>query len=316
VHLLPFQIFMSASPGRRFRATEFEVWGCRGSRSLVPHSSQLGNYTSCYSVLYGRELFVFDAGRGLAALGRALRDSPRFAQVRRVNLLLSHAHMDHWEGIKDAEWFWQRRNGLEVQILGTAETLGAVRTGYSHPLYVALELLSKNTVKSLGWRMLRAGDRRRIAGFRLATGPLFHYSGEGRGIRVLDAIGFRLTTPDGATVSYLCDHEPRPSTAAAERALLTGAHLALYDAHFPNVRDQMHGHGSQEHAARMARDHPGTLVLAGHHGPGFKDREIRAAFRRHRRGTPNFDLAVEGEIHRFDPRTKRFLKRKSAGPAR
>jgi len=306
---------MSAPPGKRFRATEFAVWGCRGSRSLVPHSSQLGNYTSCYSVLHGQELFVFDAGRGLAALGRALR-GPQYAQVRRIHLLLSHAHMDHWEGIKDAEWFWVPRNGLEVQILGTAETLGAVRTGYSHPLYVALELLSKNTVKSLDWRMLRAGEKLRVAGFRLLTGPLFHYSGEGRGIRMLDAIGFRLTTPDGATISYLCDHEPRPSTAAAERALLAGAHLALYDAHFPNLRDQMHGHGSQEHAARMAREYAGTLVLAGHHGPGFSDRQIRTAFRRHRRGTPNFDLAVEGEVHRFDPRSRRFVKRKATSAPR
>jgi phosphoribosyl 1,2-cyclic phosphodiesterase len=270
--------------------------------------SEIGNYTSCYSVLHGRELFVLDGGRGLAALGRALTLSPRFRAVRRIHLLLSHAHMDHWEGIKDADWFWGG-NELELRILGTAETLGAVRTGYSHPLYVALELLAKRTVRGLSWLMLRAGERRRVAGFALRTGPLFHYSGEGRTMRMLDAIGFRLTAPDGATIAYLCDHEPRPSTAAAERALLAGAHLAVYDAHFPNVRNQRHGHGSQEHAADMAREHPGTLMLAGHHGPVFTDRQIRAAFSRHRRGTPNFDLAVEGRRYLFDPKKGRFQGR-------
>ena len=302
---------MSAPARPRPRPTEFQVWGCRGSRSLVPHTSEIGNYTSCYSVLHGSELFVFDAGRGLAALGRALFRDKAFSRVRRVHILLSHAHMDHWEGIKDAEWFWAARNGIEVQILGTAETLGAVRTGYSHPMYVALELLSKRTLRGLSWRMLRAGDRRRLSGFKLRTQPLFHYSGEGRSFRVLDAIGFRLTAPDGATIAYLSDHEPRPSTAAAERALLEGANLAIYDAHWPNVRDHMHGHGSQEHAARMAREHPEALVLAGHHSPSFNDRQIRSAFRRHRRGTPNFDLAIEGEIWRFDPRRGAFRPKKA-----
>lgn len=298
------------------RPTVFEVWGCRGSRSLVPHCSDVGNYTSCYSVLHGRELFVLDAGRGLAALARALFEDRRFSRVRRAHLLISHAHMDHWEGIKDAEWFWSRRNGIDVQILGTAETLGAVRTGYSHPLYVALELLSKRTVRGLTWRMVRAGEKRRIAGFTLRTGPLFHYSGEGRSIQVLDAIGFRLTAPDGAIIAYLSDHEPRPSTGAAERDLLEGAHLALYDAHFPNVRNHMHGHGSQEHAARMAREHPQTLVLAGHHGPAFSDRQILSAYRRHRRGAPNFELAVEGREYRFDLRRQAFVPGRAAGLGR
>jgi phosphoribosyl 1,2-cyclic phosphodiesterase len=171
----------------------------------------------------------------------------------------------------------------------------------------------ERTVKGLKWRMLRAGDRKRIAGFSVRTGPLFHYSGEGRSYRVLDAIGFRLTTPDGASIAYLCDHEPRPGTAAAERALVEGVQLAVYDAHFPNVRDHMHGHGSQEHAARMARDYPGALVLAGHHGPAFSDRQIKVAYRRHRKGTPNFELAVEGDTYRFDRRRGSFVRRKSAG---
>jgi hypothetical protein len=128
-------------------------------------------------------------------------------------------------------------------------------------------------------------------------------------MRVLDAIGYRLTAPDGATIAYLCDHEPRPSTGAAEHALVDGAHLAVYDAHFPNLRDHMHGHGSQEHAARMAGEHPRTLVLAGHHGPALTDRQVLTAFRRHGRGVANFALAVEGESFRFDPGRGAFLRR-------
>jgi phosphoribosyl 1,2-cyclic phosphodiesterase len=302
---------MNKSARAREEPTEFDVWGCRGSRSLVPHRSAIGNYTSCYSLLHGEDLFVFDAGRGLAALGYALEKQPRFGRVGRVHLLISHAHLDHWEGIKDANWFWNKHNGLEVDILGTAQTLKAIHTGYSHPLYVALELLARGTVRSVGYHTIRASERRLIDGWSLETAPLFHYSGEGRSYRRLDAIGYRLTAPDGATASYLCDHEPRASTRPAERALLRQSHLAVYDAHFPDVRDHMHGHGSQEHAARMARTHPLTLVLAGHHGPSFTDRQIRSAHERHGHRTPNFLLAQEGSTFRFDPARGAFTKRRA-----
>ena len=62
----------------------------------------------------------------------------------------------------------------------------------------------------------------------------------------------------------------------------------------------------------MAREHPGTLVLAGHHGPVFTDREIRAAFARYRRGTPNFALAIEGRRYRFDARRGAFTPLETA----
>ena len=277
--LLPSPILMSAH--QRPQPTEFQVWGCRGSRSLVPLVSEIGNYTSCYSILHGSELFVLDGGRGLAALGRAFAERPRFRGVRRVHLLLSHAHMDHWEGIKDADWFWGQNN-VELRILGTAETLGAVRTGYSHPLYVALELLAKHTVRGLSWRMLRAGERRRIAGFELRTGPLFHYSGEGRTMRMLDAIGFRLEAPDGATIAYLCDHEPRPSTAAAERALLAGRpagglRRALPERAQPASRARLAG-ARGRHGPRAPGDpRPGRAPRPRLHRPGDPGRLRQAS---------------------------------------
>jgi len=68
-------------------AVQFDVWGCRGSRNFVPSRSKIANLTACYSVLVGRDLFVLDAGRGLAALGHALRTQKRFHEVSRVVLL-------------------------------------------------------------------------------------------------------------------------------------------------------------------------------------------------------------------------------------
>jgi ribonuclease BN (tRNA processing enzyme) len=293
----------------RASVSEFDVWGCRGSRSLDPQRSTVGNRTSCYSLLYGSHLVVIDGGRGLMALGDAVRTRARFEAVKTVHLLVSHAHLDHWEGIKDADWFWRKGNGLDVRILGSRQALTAIRTAYSHPLYVELELLARTTVAGVGYAPLRAGVARRLGPFRLRTFALHHYSGELSNPRRLDTLGFRLTAPDGAQVAYLSDHEPTPTTGAVEESLLRGAHLAVVDAHFPDARQHAHGHGSQEYAAGLARAHPGALVLAGHHGPTQDDAAIRAACRRHGRGVHNFAIAQEGQSFRFDGRRAAFVPR-------
>ncbi len=290
-------------------ASEFDVWGCRGSRSLDPRRSAVANRTSCYSLRYGSHLVVIDAGRGLLALGDAVKRSPRFREVKTLHLLVSHAHLDHWEGIKDADWFWRKHNGLAVSILGAPQALKAIRTAYSHPLYVDLKLLARTTVSEVRYVPLRAGESRRLGPFGLRTVPLHHYSGELRNPRRLDTLGFRLKAPDGAEVAYLSDHEPTPTTGALERRLLRGAHVAVVDAHFADARQHAHGHGSQEYAAGLAREHRGTLVLAGHHGPAQTDAEIRAARARHGRGVPNFALAVEGAGYGYDRRTRTFVPR-------
>jgi ribonuclease BN (tRNA processing enzyme) len=290
---------MGGSPRVSTTGTEFEVWGCRGSRSLVPARSTIGNHTSCYSLRSGADLLVLDAGRGLVALGSAVLTGERFRSVRRVRVLVSHAHLDHWEGLKDAEWFWRKGRRLEITIAGSAQALRAIRTAYSHPSYVTLELLAAVTSSRVSFEELEAGEDRRAGAWRIRTHPLYHYSGDEHARDFLDTLGFHVTAPDGATVAYLCDHEPHSGSREVERALLTGAHLAVFDAHWLHARHHAHGHGSIEHAAAMAREFPETLLLAGHHGPTRGDAEIASAHRRYARGVPNFRLAVEGEAFRF-----------------
>jgi phosphoribosyl 1,2-cyclic phosphodiesterase len=296
-----------SGPPRASPATEFEVWGCRGSRSFVPSRSAIGNHTSCYSVLHGPDLLVLDAGRGILALGSALHRRAELRRVQRVHVLVSHSHLDHWEGLKDAEWFWGKEWALELTLLGTAQALHAMRTAYSHPFYVSLELLAATTGCQVSWEEIEPGDTSRRGAFEVRAEPLYHYSGDERSREWLDTLGFRVVAPDGAIVAYLSDHEPHAGTRAIEAKLLEGAHLAVYDAHWLHARHHAHGHGSQEHAARMAAAFPRTLVLAGHHGPSLPDSEIRAAQRRYARGKRNFRLAVEGRAYRFDRRRSTFV---------
>jgi class 3 adenylate cyclase/ribonuclease BN (tRNA processing enzyme) len=294
---------------------QFDVWGSRGSRSLVPARSEIANHTSCYSLSDGEELFVFDAGRGLAALGHAVAHDACFQGVRRVHICVTHAHMDHWEGLKDADWFWRRNNGLVVRILGCTEALDALRTGHAHPGYVPLDLLAKGTVASLEYVALAAGQPATVGRWTLRTAPLNHYSGEADNPSVLNTLGFRLEEPSGPVLAYLSDHEPTASTRALELEMLAGARLVVYDSQFADLSQQTHGHGSQEHAAAMARLHPGALVLAGHLGAGRSDAEVREAQQRHAAGLSNFDLAVEGARYLWSAEAQAFLRTEAPGAA-
>jgi phosphoribosyl 1,2-cyclic phosphodiesterase len=269
----------------------------------VPVRSKIGNRTACYSLLLGEDLYVLDAGRGLAALGAAIRTQKRFARVARIHVLVSHAHMDHWEGLKDADWFWVRGNGLQVTIWATQQGLDTIKAGHAHPSYVPLELLAEGTLASLAYQPLQANQSQTFPGLDLKTSALNHYSGQGFSRHPLDTVGFRLEVHGGGPIiCYLSDHEPGEQTLPTELAMMAGAHLAVYDSHFPDIKRQAHGHGSQEHSSNMARRHPQALVLAGHHGPMFSDKEILATHRGYSRGLRNFEVAVEGTTYAWDPR--------------
>ncbi len=285
---------------------EFEVWGARGSRSLSPPLSSIANYTSCYSIRAGRDLFVLDGGRGLGVLSHHLSRNGHFADVDRIHLLLSHSHMDHWEGLKDARWFWTSKNGLKLEVLGAEEAIRAVRRGYGHPAYVPLEVLAERTLRRLSFSMLGVGERRRVDGWTVQTFALNHYSGAGRHKNRVDTLGYRVRSPQGIVLSYLCDHEPTDETADDERRMLRGANLAIVDAHFADRSQHAYGHGSQEHAAELARRNPDTLVLAAHHGPIATDWEIRRAKTRHGKGLRNYAIAEEGLRISWSPSTKQL----------
>lgn len=277
------------------REALFQIWGCRGGRNT--HGSRIGSNTSCYSITVGEELFVFDGGRGLVALSDALTSDERLRAVRRVQVLITHAHMDHWEGLKDAAWMWRRGNGLALTLLGPREALDTIQRGHEEPAYVPLEVLALGTLASLSCVELGPGATVELAGATLHTAALHHYSGMAPHERHLQTLGYRLSVKQGPTVAYLCDHQPTDDTRAAEDELVSGAQLAIVDANYADVAQHAFGHGSIEYAAALARRHPTVRVLAAHHGPTRTDDDIEEAHRRHGAGLANLALAVEGNSY-------------------
>jgi phosphoribosyl 1,2-cyclic phosphodiesterase len=255
----------------------------------------------------GSDLFVFDAGLGLAALSYEIHRQRRFGVLRRIFVLITHAHLDHWEGLKDADWFWERDNGLEVRIIGLDEAINAIQRGYEHPSFVDLELLARYTVARLEFISFSFGDVLELGDWKLENVALNHYSGTLEDKSEVQTSGYRLSRAGGPVVCYISDHEPGPSTIDAERQITRDANLVLYDSHFPTIAEQRFGHGSQEHSASVARAEPETLVIAGHHGPMYTDSDIEKSFRRLGKGLDNFALAVEGRSFVWDPAIRRFF---------
>ncbi len=282
-----------------------QVWGCRGGRNNC--NSRIGNSTSCYSLAVGADLFIFDAGRGLCSLAASLATDERLRGIERLSVLITHAHMDHWEGLKDAEWMWRRDNGLELTVLAPKEALDTIRAGHQPPAFVALEVLALGTLQRLSFVELVAGGSVELPGAKLEAVALHHYSGIAPNQRYLDTLGYRLAVVGGPTVAYLSDHEPTVATRAMEDAVVSSSDLVIVDANHSDVAQHTFGHGSIEYAADLARRHPDTRVIAGHHGPMQSDQEIEDAFRRHAAGSKNLSIAVEGGAEVWDPPAGRFL---------
>ena len=282
---------------------ELEVWGCRGGRNA--YRSRIGELTSCYAVHAGADLYVLDAGRGLGALADAVVRG-ELGAVARVHVLVTHAHLDHWEGLKDAAWMWTRANGLALTLLGPAEALAAIRRGLEPPSFVPLDVLARGTLGSLAYVEVAAGAELTLPGAAVSATALHHYSGMGADRRDLETLGYRLAVDGGPRVAYLCDHEPTPATRATEDALCGAADLALVDANYGELSEHAFGHGSLAYAGEVAARHPTTWILADPPRPGPHRRRHRGRPGPPRRGRPNLAIARDGLRATWDAAAGRF----------
>jgi phosphoribosyl 1,2-cyclic phosphodiesterase len=285
-------------------AIRFQIWGSRGGRNS--NGSRIGNLTSCYSLRAGEDLFVFDAGRGLLVLADSVLRDDAMRGVSRVHVLVTHGHMDHWEGLKDAAWMWAPRNGLSLDVIGPAEALDAIRRAHEAPSFVPLEVLARGTLAQLDYVELAPGATHVLPGATLRAVALHHYSGVAPDRRYLETLGYQLALDGGPTVAYLSDHEPTDATRATEDDLVAASQLALIDANYGEICEHAFGHGSIEYTAALASRHPIVSVLAGHHGPMRTDEAIETAYRRH--SVSNLAIAIEGASHVWDPATRRFVR--------
>jgi phosphoribosyl 1,2-cyclic phosphodiesterase len=273
-----------------------DLWGTRGSVPCPgPETIRYGGNTSCVGVtLDDGSLLVLDAGTGIRGLGLALPDEPT-----RINLLLTHLHLDHIQGL--AFFAPLFRSQAEVVIWGPATPEASLRDRIAR--YISAPL-SPVEVRELPCDVsFRACPERWEIGSATVTAASVAHRGPTLGYRIDDA---------GSSLAYIPDHEPALG-ADLERlepewisgfALAAGADLLIHDGQYADDEYEEHlgwGHSALSHSlAFAARAGAGRTALF-HHDPLHSDAwldahgERAAAAWEERGGTPEaVELAREG----------------------
>ena len=252
------------------------LWGTRGSVPTPgPATARYGGNTSCVEVVTGpTHRVVLDAGTGIRGLGSALP-----TDVARVDILLSHLHMDHIIGLGFFRPLY--RPDLEVHIWGPSSTTldlrGRLSRYLSPPLFpVRLrELPCDLTLHDVPLGQFEVPGLTATAALVCHPGP---------------TVGYRLDD-GGATLAYLSDHEPALGVHAFPEAprwtsgyeLAAGVDLLIHDAQFDDPEYAGHigwGHSALGHTLAFTKAVGARHLIGFHHDPSHDDTQLDAIYAR------------------------------------
>jgi phosphoribosyl 1,2-cyclic phosphodiesterase len=246
------------------------LWGTRGSLAAPgAETARYGGNTSCVEVR-GRDgtVLVLDAGTGIRRLGKMLPNS-----LRRLDLLLTHLHMDHIQGLG---FFAPLHNpDLDVHIWGPASTTANLRTRlmrYLSPPLFPVHL--RDLPCRLSLHEVPCGDFS-IGEFQVASALVCHPG---------PTVGYRISTARGA-LAYFPDHEPALGVQkfplgcdwTSGCALAAGVELLIHDAQYSKDEYPQHigwGHSALDDTLRFAALAGAKQLVPFHHDPAHNDDDL------------------------------------------
>jgi phosphoribosyl 1,2-cyclic phosphodiesterase len=248
------------------------LWGTRGSiASPGPETARYGGNTSCVSVT-GDEgtVLVLDAGTGIRRLGANLPKT-----LRRVDILLTHLHMDHIQGL--GFFAPLHREDLDVHIWGpgsaTLRLQARLRRYLSPPLFPVnlSELPCRLTFHDVPDGEADIGE------FRVGSALVCHPG---------PTVGYRISQADGTTLAYLPDHEPAlaalrfpslPRAWTSGAGLAADADLLIHDGQYSAGEYACHcgwGHSSLDQALAFGALTGAKRFVPFHHDPAHTDADL------------------------------------------
>ena len=248
------------------------LWGTRGSLADAgPQTVRYGGNTACVEVR-GEDgtVLVLDAGTGIRRLGTGLG-----LDIKRVDVLLTHLHMDHIQGLGFFAPLYQA--GMEVHIWGPPSAMQGLRTRLarymSPPLFPVLirDLPCDLTIHDAPRGNFRIGEFSIDADLVLHPGP---------------TMGFRIAE-NGSVVTYLPDHEPALGASqfpigrrwTSGHDLAKDADLLIHDAQYGDDEYTTHigwGHSTMSQAMRFATLVRARRLVTFHHDPAHDDASLDA----------------------------------------
>jgi len=246
------------------------LWGTRGSLAAAgPDTIAYGGDTSSVEVRIDNDgAIVLDAGSGIRRLSASL------GTCERIDVLLTHLHMDHIQGLGFFEPLMSPES--EVHLWGPAsprQNLEERLSRYlSPPLFpVRLRDLENVYVHDLDPGQITIGSATVTADYVVHPGLTF---------------GYRISA-NGATLAYLPDHEPAlgaPDLLIEPEwlsgfALADGVDVLIHDAQYTDEEYASRrgwGHSTFRHAAAFASLAQVQALVSFHHDPAHDDATLDA----------------------------------------
>ncbi|MBS2039021.1 MBL fold metallo-hydrolase [bacterium] len=249
-------------------------WGVRGSVATPEAENQnYGGNTPCVELRLGQgRSLVFDAGLGLRWQSNRMLDERPADNC--VEILLSHCHWDHIQGIPFAPVMYVPHNHVTIH--------GA---GYPHrPLLANLmEQLRPEFCPVPNFFHDEVGAN--VTVNPLTSDPWFEALGAKirwgflpRGTSSSIVVGYRVEYRK-KRVAYLTDVEypARPEDCSEAMELAEKVDVLIHDAQFlPDEREiaRDRGHSTYEDAIALARAAKVKRLICTHHDPSRSDREL------------------------------------------
>ena len=253
---------------------KIRFWGTRGSFAMAGRNFlRYGGNTTCVELLDNRgDRLVIDLGTGATELAKQLMKT-EFGKGRgRLNVLLSHTHLDHLQGLPFFTPFFVPGN--RIRLLGAdpaGATLEATLQNQLAPHYSPLEGL-ENLAADVTIDSFAQGAAFELDGFDIKTAAVPHGN--------MWTTAFRVAA-DGHVIVFLSDVEyPNPDAPMPEAiALAHDADLLIHDAmHADHEYAVRRGWGHSPVAAAQAVASAAGVkrLVLFHHSPDATDAMIDA----------------------------------------
>ena len=269
------------------------LWGVRGSiPTTSPESKIYGGQTSCILVSEQDSLIVLDGGSGIQSFSDSL-----IPNSKRVDVLLTHLHLDHIQGLGFFKPFFHE--DIEVHLWGPSSNADSLssRLGryFSPPLFPVrlLELPCKLILHEIGNTEFEIGHFEIQSSYIIHPGPTLGYRIKGK----------------QSVFTYLPDHEPalgkngmiKDHDWISGYSIAQHADLLYHDGQYTAsdyATRKGWGHSSIEDTLAFAAACEVNHLLIGHHDPGRTDAQLDELTREFKKDIDmykfKFEFAVEG----------------------
>lgn len=249
------------------------LWGTRGSlASAGPDTVRYGGDTAAVELSGPQgEVVVLDAGSGIRPIGDRLP-----AHTKRVDILLTHLHMDHIQGLGFFMPLFDP--DIDVHVWGPGSTTLGLRERLTRYLSPPLFPVLLRDLPNVTLHEIRPPASFSIGGLTVRADLIIHPG---------PTLGFRVESPD-CVLAYLPDHEPALGMAGFPDLpewtsgfdLARGADVLIHDAQYTNAEYQNRvgwGHSTFNHALVFAELTGAKRLVTFHHDPGHSDEMLDSA---------------------------------------